>query len=162
VLVDDALVELVSRGSAHVVGLTGVAGEPFATRGWGAVIDPGGPSGRVMIAGEDVDDLEQLDSPTDRLVGTTIALTAGDVRTFRTVQLKGPILGFEPCTPDDLAAAELYRETYFDAVMDVDFFARAMLERMIPATLVTVRFDVTATFDQTPGPGAGRDYGSPI
>ena len=52
--------------------------------------------------------------------GAIVAVTGADVRTLRSVQLKGCVRLVEPPVPDDLALAAEHSQRFIDAVIAVD------------------------------------------
>src|SRR5436305_4694066 len=86
------------RSSGHVVGLVTAAGAPFVTRGWGIRIIDGGRGARLLLSGAEV---TTLGHAGNGLSGMPVALTATDIRTLRTVQVKGPITSIEQADDDD-------------------------------------------------------------
>ena len=85
-----------------------------------------------------------------------VAVTAADVPTLRSVQLKGRCIGVEPATPEDLDTAAAYCATYYGDIARVDGFPLSLCERFTPAGYAACVVDVDELFDQTPGPSAGR------
>jgi hypothetical protein len=158
-IVDDTVVELYAAGSAHLVGLVTADGQPFATRGWGISFAPDRRTATVLIAGPEIG---RLGYPDDDPTGSTMAMTCTHVATLASAQLKGPIRAVRPTDPDDLALAEEYCDAFFTAVLEVDFIARELMERLRPDVLVACEFEIVEAYDQTPGPGAGRVLGTPV
>ena len=85
-----------------------------------------------------------------------IAITAADVRTLRSVQLKGRIVGVEPTSPQDEAVAAEHSGRFFEAIHETDGHDLAAIRQMLPLRTLTVEVVVEELFDQTPGPDAGR------
>jgi hypothetical protein len=147
------LVAFLESGCSTIVGLVTGSGEPFATRGWGIRVLPGEPeqlrllvgAGPMAAAGR---------TPGD---GTTfaIAVTGADVRTLRSVQLKGTAHDLEPVTDADLACSARYCAEFFADVEDADDVSPALMQRLVPADLLACTVEVAEAYDQTPGPGAG-------
>ena len=94
------------------------------------------------------------DQPSGAL-GRMIATTGCNVLSLRGVQLKGPIVSIEPATADDHQRLQAYCDAFFADVAVVDSIPRWLMERLVPADIVAVVFDVTERYDQTPGPNAG-------
>jgi hypothetical protein len=147
--------DYLESGAGLIVGLVAPDGRPFATRAWlFEITDAGAGTARLLLgAGE----LARL--AVDDLVGASIAVTGADVRTFRSVQFKGTVTGVGPPTRDDLAGSVSYQDTFFTAVMEMDWTQREVLDRLVPAELVTATVVITELFDQTPGPQAGARMG---
>ncbi len=155
-LVDEALTLLVQSGSAHIVALGDRNGDPFATRGWGAAFVDAKTSVRVLLAPEEL----ALVASEHELIGRPIAFTATDVRSLVSAQLKGRIQTVEAAGDDDRAMFDAYRKDYYDAVLEVDFISRELMARTEPGSVVACTFSIEEGFDQTPGPRAGREYGT--
>jgi hypothetical protein len=155
VMLDDRAERTLMLGSSHLAALPTADGAPFALRGWGARLDGDRSGARVLLAAIDVG---AVTADASSLVGEWIAYTATDVRTHASVQMKGPIRSVGATTEDDLERFIAYCVEYYDAVMDVDFISRELMERMEPVDLVVVDFGIEQVFDQSPGPGAGLPY----
>jgi len=157
VLLDDGWRAHLESGTAHVAGLLRADGRPFVTRAWGMAVDVDTGAGRVVLSAAEV---AVLGYANDDLAGMPIALTATDVRTLRSIQLKGPVVGLDPVDEADRARVAAYCDDFFTAVAETDGIPPVLMARTIPDALVACRFVVTEAFDQTPGPGAGRPLGS--
>lgn len=142
--------ELLAGRYSLVVALVGEGLVPHATRGWGLTALPGPPTRFRLVLG--VDDAPWLgDGPTPR----AIALTVGDPRTLRSLQMKGRVGPAAPATDDDLAAVVRFCASFFSVVEEVDGTERRLLELLVPTDFVACTVDVEDLYDQTPGPGAG-------
>lgn len=137
-----------------IVGLVLDGGQPFASRGWGTKVRPGGvegrlrlnlPAGSMAAAGRRPGDSNRF----------PIALTGCDIRTLRSVQAKGVAFAIEEPDGDDLARFHAYRDEVMATVADTDGDDLFLEARWAPLDIVTVTVDVTELYDQTPGPGAG-------
>ena len=149
-------IELLESGCALIVGLVTSAAAPFATRGWGLTIDPAGGSARLLVTAADVAALD----PAESLVGRALAVTGCDIKTLRSLQLKGPVVSVEAPTALDEATADRYCDAYFGTVAEVDNIPRHMMDRTRARDVVAVTFRVTQSYDQSPGPGAGAALGA--
>jgi hypothetical protein len=155
--VDAARLQAALRGgSALVVGLALADGAPYATRGWGLVTSCVDDRlvARVLV---DALDRAQLEGLCGRRV---VATTSTEVRSLRSVQLKGPLLAIEDATDDDLATVAAYKDDFFTAVLEIDDIGWDHMERMTPAAFVAVTCRVEEAYDQTPGPLAGQPVAS--
>jgi hypothetical protein len=148
---DADLVDFIESGCATIVGFVTVEGAPFATRAWGtSVVDVDPPRVRLLLgAGALATAGRSGSEPFD------IAFTGGDVRTLRSVQVKGTARDLEPAAAADLDRARAYCDAFFDAVCEADGTPRPLMERLAPVDLVACTVDVDEVYDQTPGPGAG-------
>jgi hypothetical protein len=145
----DAFLE---SGCSSIVGLVTATGEPFATRAWGTkVIDE--PfrlrvlvgAGQLAAAGRG----PTLDEPF------AIAVTGADVRTLRSVQVKGTTVALEPAGAEDIERSARYCDEFAEAVQETDGVRRELMDRLVPLDLIACTVEVAEVFDQTPGPGAG-------
>ena len=152
-VIDQGLAAFLERGGAMVIGTVSADGSPHAQRGWGcSVVGP--DRVRVLLDASD-DDLR--DHVADH---GPIAITSADVRTLRSVQLKGRVLAVEPAGPDDLQRCEAHNDELFTDIQETDFYPRELTERMVPPGYVVAVVEVEEVFDQTPGPGAGARVGT--
>lgn len=155
-MVDPETVTLLQGGSALIVGAVAVDGAPYAARGWGLDVVGEAPC-RVRLL---------VDAADDRLVellgrGRPVAVTAADVVSLRSVQLKGTSQGVEPSDdPADRDRLGRYVDAFYADIEATDGTSRAVLDRLTPDDVLAVGIEVADVFDQTPGPGAGRAVGS--
>ena len=103
-----------------------------------------------------------LVDPTDeRLLvdlaeGRPVAITAADVRTLRSMQLKGTSRGPDAPRGDDVARMHRYADEFYVDIVETDGTPRHVLDRLTPNGIVPFVVEVVDGFDQTPGPAAGR------
>lgn len=145
-------VAFLERGTAFIVGTVSADGAPHASRGWG--IDVVGES-RVRLL-LDADDEGAL---ADLAATGAIAVTAADVRTLHSTQLKGRVVSVAPGDETDAARARRFCDQFFTDIRETDNTPYDTLERMVPSSYVVCVVDVEEFFDQTPGPGAGAPVG---
>jgi hypothetical protein len=129
------------------VGSVDVDGTPSAGRAWGLRVERDIERIRLLVGADRVT-LANLKS-TGR-----VAVTATDVATYRSVQLKGTATAVESLDPIDHATHERYRRIFTEAVAAID--AVTPMDAVWPRELVAVIVSLDAIFDQTPGPNAGR------
>jgi hypothetical protein len=153
-LLDDDLAAFLEGDTAQCVATVAADGEPTVGRAWGLQVERNASRVRAVV-GADVVTVANL---TARTPPSRVALTASDVRTYRTVQLKGTCLAVEPATARDRDVHDRYRHEFAAAIRAVG--ATTPLEAVWPDTIVAVVLAVDALFDQTPGPGAGRPVGA--
>ncbi len=147
-MIDEALTAFLERGCAMIVGTVSPDGAPHAQRAWGCrVIDP--TTVRLLIDERDPTIRDHLDA------GGPIAVTGADVRTLRSVQVKGRVTAVETPTADDLERCGHHNDELLDDIEQTDFFPRQVSERMVPPGYVVAIVAVDEVYDQTPGPGAG-------
>lgn len=143
-------------GCALIVGTTTPDGEPFATRGWGLTMlcDGDTPHVRVLL---DSDDAPWVD--VSRMNGA-VAITATNVPTLRSMQLKGQIIDVEKADDEDRARAQRFCRDFFDDIVNTERTPRALIERIEPEDFIACVVRIEECFDQTPGPGAGSAISS--
>lgn len=153
-MIDEALRVFLERGCAMVVGTASSDGVPHAQRGWGCSVT-GPTTMRVLL--DDSDDVLRQHLGA----GSRIAVTSADVRTLRSVQLKGRISGVEDePSSDDLARCHAHNEELFTDIEEADHYPRALTERMVPPGYLVATVEVEELYDQTPGPSAGAQVES--
>jgi hypothetical protein len=142
-------------GCSLILGTVLPDGEPHAGRGWGLDIQPDTDQVRLLLDAED--------SPTvaRAAAGGAIAITAADVRTLRSMQLKGRVLSVEVASPEDAARAVRFCEEFFTDIAETDGTPRERTERLVPVGYMACTVAVGHVFDQTPGPGAGALLSGP-
>ena len=156
-MLDDWALATITVGTSHIVALRLANGAPIAMRGWGAIVGEDRITMRVLL---DAADVQLVGDDPAGLVGSWIAYTSAAVRTLSSIQLKGRITSAGPSTAVDQEVRVGYCNSYYEAVQEVDFISREMMERMEPDELVAVEFVVQEVYDQSPGPLAGRAYRS--
>ena len=135
------LTSMIDDGAGLVVGTVGDDGEPRATRAWSVSV--GDPAEcRVRV-------------------GAGVALNGADVRTFRSVQLKGRIVAVEAPDPTDLEVTRVQSDLFLRTVHETDGNPLESLRRILPLDVVAVEIVVEEMYDQTPGPDAGRPLAAP-
>jgi hypothetical protein len=140
---------MIESGAGLVLGTVDDDGAPRGVRAWSAsVVDRAAQRVRIVFGADD-------DLVVENVRRGRVSLTAADVRTFRSVQMKGRVLSVEPSTDADLAATRDQTERFFEAVVISDGNPIEQLHRLMPAKTLTVEIEVDEQFDQTPGPGAG-------
>ena len=143
------VMSILEAGTSLIVGTVGADGEPRATRAFAlTVIDDAAPAVRVVPSADDPVVLEHLATGA-------IAVTAADVRTLRSVQLKGRITRVEPSTDDDARMVEEHSSAFFQAIHDTDGHDLEISRRLLPLATISIVMVVDELYDQTPGPGAG-------
>jgi hypothetical protein len=149
-VLDAATAAFLEGGCALIVGTVDPEGAPRASRAWGLTVLPGeGTTLRVLVSTDD--------PATEANVrgGGRIAITAADVPTLRSMQLKGRVTGIEDGSDEDRARAARYMEAFFADINATDGTPVAVIERVTPSDVRAWSVEVEELFDQTPGPGAG-------
>ena len=139
---------LLEPGMSLIVGTVDAAGNPDSSRAWGVRNE--GEHLRVLCDAASETALKNLRS-TGR-----IAVTATDIATLRSAQVKGTVVAIDDTDDDDLAVFAAYWPALLQAIHDEQGTAFPLMKRMVPARLVAVTCTIEAAFNQTPGPGAGR------
>ena len=153
---DAATTKFLESGNALIVATVSPDGEPQATRGWGLTVRPGDRREvRLLLSTADEATLGHARA------GGAIAVTGADVRTLRSVQLKGRAVSVEPATDDDRARALRYKDAFFTAVIETDGAFHEQIARLEPYDYVACTIAVDDVFNQTPGPGAGARLDEP-
>jgi hypothetical protein len=135
-------------GCALIIGTVAADGMPLATRGWGLdVLDDGHV--RLLVDADDEAALVNLASTR------AIAITAADVRTLHSTQMKGEVVSIEDVDEAEADRARRYCEDFFVDIHETDGTSYEVLERMVPSRYRACLCQVGDWFDQTPGPGAG-------
>ncbi len=144
------LTAMIDAGAGLIVGTVDDGGEPRATRAWGAAADPASPGVlRVAVTADDDVTVRNL-AP-----GALVAVTGADVRTLRSVQVKGRILATAAPTEGDLRMVDEQTERFLVGIHETDGNPIELLRRMLPRRIVMIEVDVSGVYDQTPGPDAG-------
>jgi predicted pyridoxine 5'-phosphate oxidase superfamily flavin-nucleotide-binding protein len=147
---DPETVEFLESGCALIVGTVDADGAPHATRGWSAkVLDPGGDRLRLGLDALDSAALDNLEA-TGR-----IAITGANVRTLRSLQMKGRASDIVPAEDSDRERITRYCDAFYTDVYETDGTPRQLLERLTPADFVMCEVTVDESYNQTPGPAAG-------
>lgn len=157
-VLDPDVTALLEAGCSIVVGVVGASGEPFATRGWSVLVLDGSPLRvRLLVGAAACARFGRADGGEP----FPICLTAADVRTLRSVQLKGTVQSQEAVTADDLERLRRYCDDFFGEIEDTDGISPELMGRLVPADLVALTVEVDDLFDQTPGPAAGAPLHRP-
>jgi hypothetical protein len=143
------LTSMIEAGAGLILGTVDDDGAPRGIRAWGArVVDVEARRVRIVLTADDR-------RVVDNLAGGKAAFTAADVRTLRSVQLKGRVVTVEPPTPDDVALTRSQIDRFFEVVNKTDGNPLEQLELMLPTEMVAIEVVVDEEYDQTPGPTAG-------
>ncbi|MET0902594.1 MAG: pyridoxamine 5'-phosphate oxidase family protein [Acidimicrobiales bacterium] len=141
-------------GCGLLVATVSPDGEPHATRGWGLDIVELGPPAVVRVL-LDADDERTLEHAA---AGGAVAITAANVLTLRSLQLKGWSQGLDAAS--SVERVDRYVRAFHHDVELTDRVSWDTFKSFFPSTYVACIVSVAETFDQTPGPGAGARTGS--
>ncbi|MDQ2649334.1 MAG: hypothetical protein M3Z03_07255 [Actinomycetota bacterium] len=147
-------IELLEGGSSSlVVGVLDPDGEPFATRAWGITVVAADPLVlRVLVPAGSMARIGR--HPGDG-ASFPLALTAANVESLDSVQVKGTARDLQAPAPEDLEHFTAYLDQFLVAINRVDGNELELLRRWAPNDVVACTVEVDELFDQTPGPGAG-------
>ncbi len=150
-MIDEALGAFLEGVPAQYLCTADAGREPSVGRVWGIRIDPG-PRVRALVGADAA-------TVTNLRVGGRAALMVGDVASYRSVQVKGPVVAVEPPTAADAQRYQRYQRE-FTAALRVAGRTTPM-DEVWPASIIVVTLGVDAVFDQTPGPTAGLSLAGP-
>jgi hypothetical protein len=143
-------VQLFESACSLIVGTVDGEGFPEATRGWDVQLLAGGGRLRVVVSDDSGGTVRNLRGASAR-----IAITATQVMTLESVQVKGRVVEVSSPSDDDLSRVERFCDRFFAAVAAADGVPIAHLRRMTPRRFATLVMTADEVFDQTPGPRAG-------
>ena len=92
--------------------------------------------------------------------GGAVAITAANVLTLRSLQLKGRSLGLDAANPATRSGSTATSAPSTPTSRPPTACSWETFELFFPASYVACLVSVAETFDQTPGPGAGARTGS--
>jgi len=149
---DDETTAFLMSGCALIIGTVRADGEPHAGRGWGldVVVDAGDRAEVRLLL--DADDLTTIELAA---ADGAMAITAANVRTLRSVQMKGRSLGLAAPAAGDDERARRYVDQFFTDIEDTDGTSPELLAAFEPSGFVACNVEIVERYDQTPGPGAG-------
>jgi hypothetical protein len=140
---------MIEAGAGLLLGTASDDGAPRGIRAWAAwVVDPDERRLRVVFTGDDPTIVANLEN-------RKVAVTAANVRTVRSVQMKGRVLSVGEPTAADMEITDRQTRWFFQAVHDTDGNPLEMLNVMLPSTHLALEMIVEEQYDQTPGPTAG-------
>jgi hypothetical protein len=148
-MIEPEVAALFEGPSALVVGTADAAARPEAVRAWGVEV-LGDAQMRILLAADASVTLANLAD------NGAIAVTATDVMTNRSIQVKGRASATEPVSAADMALHSAYLDGFFRVVHESDGTAYELMERLRPGPPISLVITVETVFDQTPGPTAGR------
>lgn len=152
-MVSSELAEFIETGVAMLGASRGDDLVPEAFRVWGAFVADDGRL-RVLISS---DAGRTLDNVRDN---GQIAVTFTDIQSFRSVQMKGAVVGgVEPAGTADLEHLRRYHERFCARLVAIGH-PRALGERLRPFAVFGAWVNVDQLYDQTPGSVAGARLGA--
>lgn len=146
---DPARIAMLTTGSGLLVGSVTIDGDPHAARAWSAeLVDPARGRIRIAVCADDPLTVPSID-------GRLVAITAADVRTVESIQVKGSAVVVGPPNAHDLDVIEEQSEAFLLSIEETDGDPVEFLRRLIPNSFAMIEVEVTEIYDQTPGPSAG-------
>jgi hypothetical protein len=141
--------KMLETGAGLVIATVGADGEPRAARAWSwSLVAPTTDRLRVAVCADDPITVADL-------TNGTVAVTAADVATFESLQVKGRVVAVEAPDAVDLERVRRHSEVFFGRVHAIDGNPVELLLRMLPNDIVMIELVVEQAYDQTPGPDAG-------
>ena len=128
-----------------------------------AVPDATRVAGVAALDGRRLRVLIPTDAQTARanaVVGARVAVLVTNILTYRSVQWKGRVVeAGMGRTPGDLALFHRHLDSFCEASQQVGI-PRELVPGLFPVDVVPLVVEADALYDQTPGPGAGRQIGT--
>jgi hypothetical protein len=136
-------------GPAVIVATCDEQLRPQVARGWGPVLEQ---DGAVLTLCVGAAASSKTRANLER--GGTIAATFSLPTTYRSVQLKGPLLKVREPVAEDLAHVDEHLAAFVAQVAQLGIPA-SRAPRLREPALLAVQMEVRERYDQTPGPKAG-------
>lgn len=149
------VVDLIESGVSILVGTRDQHLRPATVRGVGASVDPARRAVTVFLP-------EATSQRAIRNLQNNGAIAVGFSRSFDhfSVQVKGRCTSVRMAGKRERAIPDQYAIAFGENMYAVGF-PRAVIKRINHWPAWMVKFDVSDVFSQTPGPGAGKPWGSP-
>jgi hypothetical protein len=140
---------LLRAGPAVIVATSDERLRPQVSRGWGPELEPGGTVLVMCVAAA-------AGSPMHANLerGGTIAATFSAPTTYRSVQLKGPVLTVGEPVAEQLSRVDEHLAAFVEQVAQVGL-PPSRAPRLREPALLAVQMEIRERYDQTPGPKAG-------
>jgi hypothetical protein len=149
VRIDGQVSELIAGGVATIVATRDVHLRPSIGRGWGISVSGDGDELTLCVEAAAGSRMR-----ANLEAGGVIAVTCSLPTTYRTVQLKGPVLAVAEPDAEQLNRVHAHAEAFSSEAEQVGLPPRCGF-RFLDDGLAFVRFAVAEVYDQTPGPNAG-------
>jgi len=147
--IPESLPAFLARGPSIIVGTRSADLVPNATQAVGLTVAP--DLARVTLYLADQPAARAL---ADLAVAPVVAITVSEPATLRTLQLKGDVRAIRAARARERSTLDAYRERLADQLSFVGV-PRRFIRRLANWPAHAVEVEVTALFEQTPGPGAG-------
>jgi hypothetical protein len=137
------------EGLAVIVATCDEQLRPAISRGWGPALAADGIMLTMCVAAAAASTMR---ANLER--GGTIAATFSVPTTYRTVQLKGPLVSVQEPAAEHLARVDEHLAAFVEQVGRVGIPA-SRAPRLREPALLAMRMEIRERYDQTPGPRAG-------
>lgn len=144
------IADFLKRGLCVLVGTRDSALQPLCVTGSALLLTA--PGQAVVFLPE----FESASALANLRANGQIAVILEQPTTHRGIQLKGKVSRVRPTTTHEIARIEEFAART-RADLSAIGFAPTVLDRMIFLPCTAVEFNFDAVFEQTPGPGAGRE-----
>ena len=143
------VVELFESGASIVVGTRDERLRPHVARAGGAKVDRAANRITVFLA-------ESVAAPTvtNLAANGAIAVSFTAVFSHRSIQTKGKVVSVAPAAESDRDLVKHYMSAWAEVLYQTGI-PRAVTLQCASWPAVAITFDVSETFNQTPGPKAG-------
>jgi hypothetical protein len=148
-VIDDGARELMLAGVATIVATRDDRMRPSLQRGWALAVSEDGREVTVCVSAAPGSRIrDNLES------NGAVAITCSRPTTYRTVQVKGKVVGIRDPTAEQRADAEAHADAFSREVEELGL-PPGTGRRMFDTDLVAVTIAAAELYDQTPGPRAG-------
>lgn len=153
-MIDDEVRALALSSPMMIVAGRDARGDACLGRGMGLALDvDGGDAIEVLVSARQWPDVVEALAP-----GAPMSLTICRAADYRAFQLKGEVRSREPADADGRARARRYQDAVVATLGALGVPEPLVTHWTALDELVVVRLAPARTFDQTPGPAAGRDH----
>src|ERR1700757_4286162 len=148
-VIDDGARGLMLAGVATIVATRDDRMRPSLQRGWALAVSEDGREVTVCVSAAPGSRIrDNLES------NGAVAITCSRPTTYRTVQVKGEVVGIRDPTAEQRADAEAHADAFSREVEGLGL-PRGAGRRLFDTDLVAVTITAAELYDQTPGPRAG-------
>lgn len=152
-MIPDSVVALLQTGISVMIGTRDASLMPECTRAWGIHIAGDRRTVTIFlskaIAGKTIQNLRE---------NGKLAVTCTRPTDHITCQLKGQVRSMKPVTSVDRETSKRWHREFMAELTAIGV-PSTLCEAWIAEPTVAVKMTVTDVFDQTPGPGAGKQIG---
>jgi hypothetical protein len=142
--------ERLAEGYAAVAATSDERLRPELARVWGMEVSP---DGRQVTFCVEAPPGSRMRANLER--GSMVAITATKPTTYRSMQVKGRIVGVWEATEADLARAQAQRDAFATDVVPLGIDPARGVRFIREEALFAAAIAVEELYDQTPGPAAG-------